>query len=94
MMTIYKLSWGGGGNPNQHRYFNAQYATDAAVRFSERVLEFDRDPNISAAWVHLERRPDSVYPEGMYLLAWTKTSDERPTKHGAIMEADAIAGLT
>ncbi len=85
MTTIYKLTWGAGGHIQQQvRFFHATHAADAAVRFSERVLEMDRHPDISAAYASLERLPDSIYPKGLHLLAWTKTSDERPTVEGEL----------
>jgi hypothetical protein len=90
MTTIYKLTWGAGGHiPEQSRYFDPSHATDACVRFSERVLEMDRNPAISAAYASLSRLPDSIYPEGMHLISWTKTSDERPTIEGALTPSDA-----
>lgn len=90
MTTIYKLTWGAAGHvPEQTRYFGPTHATDAAIRFSERVIEMDRNPKISAAYASLERLPDSVHPEGMHLIAWTKTSDERPTVEGGLTPAEA-----
>lgn len=91
-MTIYKLSWGGGPNPNEERFFRPEHSTDAAVKFSERVSEMDRDPNLSAAWVHLSRLPDSIYPQGMGLITWTKTSGERPTRAGFLTAEEAVHG--
>lgn len=92
MTTIYKLTWGAGGHIQQQvRFFNPNYFSDAAVRFSERVLEMDRNPDISAAYASLERMPDSIYPKGLSLLAWTKTSDERPTVEGEL-SAEAAMG--
>lgn len=93
MMTIYKLTWGAGGHvPKTVRFFEAMQGNDAAVRFSERVLELDHNPVISGAYVHLERLPDSIYPKGMWILGWTKTSNERPTAEGAKTEAEAREG--
>lgn len=84
MPTIYELSWGASGHiPEQRRYFPPDRQTDAVVRLSERVLEMDRNPEIWAAWAALKRLPDSINPEGMTLVHWTKTSDERPTDEGS-----------
>jgi hypothetical protein len=83
MMTTYELTWGCNGKPTQTRYFDQFEQCDAVVRLSERVLEMDRDPEIYAAYASLKRLPDSIYPEGECLVAWTKTSDERPTAEGA-----------
>ena len=92
-MTIYKLSWSGvGGEPNRERFFRPEHLPDAAVRFSERVLELDRNPNVSAAWVHLDRLPDSIHPQGAGVLAWTKCSDERETRAGFLTDEEAVHG--
>jgi hypothetical protein len=78
-MTRYELTWGASGvvEPSQKRMFDAPYGNDAIVRFSERVVELDRDARVSAGWVHLNR----LSPDG-HIAAWTKTSDECPTKEG------------
>ena len=83
--TIYKLTHGNGlGEKAEPRYFNVFSSNDASTRFAEQVVEYDKDPKVSAAWVHLERLPDRIYPEGQFILAWTKTSDERPTEEGSL----------
>jgi hypothetical protein len=83
--TIFELSSGGrDGEQTPTRYFGPCDMADAAVRFSERVIDLDRDPEVSGAWVHLKRLPDSVYPEGQWLVSWTKVSNERPTIEGAL----------
>ena len=79
--TIYKLSWGGGVDTGI-RYFDVNHQCDAYVRLAEHITALDQSPTLSAAWVHLERLPDTVFPEGMGLVNWTKTSDERPTSDG------------
>lgn len=78
-MTEYHLTWGAMGvvEPSQKRVFFAPYGNDAIVRFAERVVELDRDPRVSAGWVHLNR----VSPDG-HIAAWTKTSNESPTSEG------------
>jgi hypothetical protein len=82
--TIYKLTHGNGlGEKAEPRYFSV-FFDDAATRFAEQVVKYDKDPEISAAWVHLDRLPDSIYPEGSHILGWTKTSDERPTEEGSL----------
>lgn len=89
--TIYKLTWGAAGHvPEQTLYFHCTHAADVAVRFAERVLEMDRNPAIGGAHASVERLPDSVYPAGMHLLGWTKTSNERPTVEGATLPSLAL----
>lgn len=78
MKTVYELVWGSDRAPEQRRYFEPTRHTDAVVRLSERVIEMDRDPNVSAAYASLRQ-----LPEGNTLAAWTKTSDERPTDEGS-----------
>lgn len=80
-MTIYELS-SSDGEPT--RYFGPSEHTDACVRASERILDLDRDASVGGGYVHLKRLPDSIYPDGVTLLAWTKTSNERPTLMGAV----------
>jgi hypothetical protein len=80
-MTIWKLSWGS-GPINETRYFPTHKNNDVLVMFAHKVQMFDGDPTVSAAWVHFGRCPDSVYPDGMTLAAWTKTSDECATVAG------------
>lgn len=92
MITIYELSWGAGGHiREQRRYFRPENQTDAVVRLAERVLEMDRNPAIFAAWATLKRLPDSIYPEGLTLVSWTKTSDERPTEEGSMTNPCALS---
>lgn len=83
-MTQYELTWGNQRDKAQTRLFDPHEQCDAAVRLSERILEMDRDPTLSAAWAALKRLPDSFYPEGLCLISWTKTSDERPTAEGRV----------
>jgi len=89
--TIFELSSGGrDGEQVPTRYFGPCDMADACVRFSERVLDLDRDPSVGGAWVHLKRLPDSVYLQGMWLASWTKVSNERPTIEGAL-SPEAVA---
>lgn len=81
-MTKYELSWGNQRDAAQTRIFEPFEQCDAAVRLAERIVEMDRDATLSCAWAHLLRLPDSIYPEGLCLVSWTKTSDERPTSEG------------
>ncbi|BCH11922.1 hypothetical protein MesoLj131c_61800 [Mesorhizobium sp. 131-3-5] len=80
--TIFALTWGSSDVPKATLYFTPDHQTDAVVRLAERVLELDKAP-ANAAFASLSRLPDSVYPEGLQLVAWTKTSDERPTDEGS-----------
>ncbi|MGJ0505589.1 MAG: hypothetical protein ACR652_00355 [Methylocystis sp.] len=80
-MTLYELTWASDGFGGAPRYFTFDRQSDAAVRLAERICELDRGA-ASGAWVILKRLPDTVYPQGMTLVAWTKTSDERPTHAG------------
>ena len=90
-VTVYKLTWGAGGHvPETVRYFGPTDGTDVAVRFAERVVALDGNPSIGGAYVHLQRLPDSIYPKGMCLLAWTKTSNERATRDGYPTEHEAV----
>lgn len=84
--TIYEISSGGNGGEKDtpSRYFGPSNMADACVKFSERVIELDRDPTVGAAWVHFKRLPDGIYPEGQFLVGWTKVSNERPTPDGAL----------
>lgn len=84
--SVLELRWGGGHAAEQRRFFGQSNMCDAVVRLSERVLELDRDPAISAAFASLRRvRADGS--DGLYggdgLVNWTKCSDERPTSEGA-----------
>jgi hypothetical protein len=84
-ITIFELSSGGrDGEKTPTRYFGPCDMADACVRFSERVMDLDGDPKVGGAWVHLKRLPDSIYPEGQTLVAWTKVSNERPTSEGML----------
>lgn len=84
MKTIYELTYGSNSGTGEARYFDPFEQSDAAVRTAERILELDRDEAVWAGWVHLKRLPDSIYPEGMTLISWTKTSNERPTAEGRL----------
>ncbi len=80
-MTVYELSFGGDSNRGT-LFFPAIYLNDAITKFSEKVVEFDRDPKVRAAWVHLKRLADNIIQEDTSFAGWTKTSDERPTYEG------------
>ena len=80
--TIYELTYGSNCGTGEPRYFDPFEQCDAAVRTAERIIELDRDDSVWAGWVHLKRLPDSIYPEGLCLIAWTKCSNERPTSEG------------
>lgn len=81
-VTMYELTWGAAGvvEPAQCRLFRHEHQADAAVRFSERVIELDSNPKVWAGWVHLKQCDPGAEPR--HMLAWTKTSDERPTVEG------------
>lgn len=80
-MTIYQLSWGSSDLSEQTRYFGASYETDANYRAAQRIIELDTALAF-AAYVTLRRMPDEHMPNGQTLIAWTKTSNERPTIDG------------
>lgn len=83
--TIYELTSSGiNGIPSPARYFGPADQSSACVRFAEEVVKADQDISVGAAWVCLKRLPDSIYPDGLPLLFWTKTSDESSTKEGAL----------
>ena len=87
---VFKLSWGDNGHPNSERFFPGSLLNDAAVGFSTQVMRLDSDPQVCAAWVRLEVVPDSLLPRGQHMLAWTKTSNERPTSLGYATEEEAL----
>lgn len=90
MITIFKLTWAGyEGVPEQSLYFKPFELSDAAVRFSQRLVELDNDENVSAAYVNLSRLPDNIYPNGIDIFAWTKMSNEHPVAVGYTTEAEA-----
>lgn len=74
----FMVSWGSVHGTDSRR-FDAFENNDAVTRFAERVLELDRDPLVSAGWVHLHQVDGE---EERHLIGWTKTSDERPTSEG------------
>ncbi|TJV51168.1 MAG: N-acetylmuramidase family protein [Mesorhizobium sp.] len=80
--TVYALTWGSSDIPKETRYFTFDHQSDAVARLAIAVLALDQAP-ANAAYASLSRLPDSVYPDGMPLVAWTKTSDERPTDEGS-----------
>lgn len=83
-MTRMKVSWGAFGvvEPAQARLFGSSAWNDATTQFANRVVELDRDPKVSAAWVRLEMiGPNGVHEPKAY---WTKTSDETPTTEGEV----------
>lgn len=84
MKTIYELTFGSNTGTGAARYFDPFEQCDSAVRTAERILELDRDESVWAGWVHLKRLPDSIYPEGLTLISWTKCSNERPTSEGRL----------
>lgn len=84
MKTIYELTYGSNTGAGEPRYFDPFEQCDAAVRTAERILELDRDDSVWGGWVHLKRLPDSIYPEGLCLISWTKCSNERPTSEGRL----------
>lgn len=76
---LYRLAYGG-PNP-ETRDFPVAKMNDAVTRFSDKVIELDRNPDVHAAWVTITL----ILPENqMTLLAWTKTSDECPTIEGEL----------
>lgn len=81
MITIYELSWSSSGGAPQKRLFRPYEQNDAVTRLAEKIIELNQAP-ACAAHVALRRLPDFTYPEGLTLVAWTKTSDERPTSDG------------
>ena len=80
--TIFEVSYGSDGKDSAVRYFGPFYFSDACLRAAEQIMRLDQDETVWAAWVHLKRLPDSIRPKGEHILAWTKTSNERPTHDG------------
>ncbi|PQM29391.1 hypothetical protein CVO77_00175 [Sphingopyxis lindanitolerans] len=85
-MTYYELTYGANGEATTTLRFNAFHYTDAVTRMSEAVVRLDADPNQWAAHVSLKRLADEAGPE-IQLVAWTKTSNERPTIEGDRIDA-------
>lgn len=83
MITIYELAWGSADIAPQRRYFRPYEGNDAMTRLAEKIVELDKAP-ARTAFVRLFRLPDFAYPEGIVLVAWTKTSAERPTSEGEL----------
>lgn len=81
-MTTYELTYGANGEATTVLHFDAFHYTDAITRFAEAVVRLDADPEQWAAHAALKRLPDEVLPDGQSLVAWTKTSNERPTIEG------------
>lgn len=71
------LSWTGRDQRPVRLAFASHQQNDAFVRFSERVVELDRDPHFDGAYVRLEREGNSTA-----FAHWTKTSNESPTAEG------------
>lgn len=89
-MTRFQLTWGAAGVVDpQCRHFPAVEGNDAVTRFAEKVVELDRNPAVSAGWVRLEQLPAEAVP-GRFIVAWTKTSDERSTSEGADAAPEAV----
>lgn len=88
--TIYRVRWGNGLGVLETRYFRPEHATDAAMMFGQAILRMEQSAS-SACYVGLKRLPDSVYPEGLDLAHWTKTSDERPPHIGFATLDEALA---
>lgn len=77
-MTYYELSWGSNMLPKASRYFDNCDLNDAITMFAAQVQASDRLAELHSAWVSLRRSH-----EPMPYLAWTKTSNERPTREGS-----------
>lgn len=81
-MTTYELTYGANGEATTKLRFDAFHYTDAITRFAESVVRLDADPNQWAAHAALKRLADECSAEDQILVAWTKTSNERPTVDG------------
>lgn len=77
MTTYYELAWGNNMLAHACRYFDQDSLNDAITMFCGQVQTADRIPELHSAWVSL-RRSHEAQP----YLAWTKTSNERPTRGG------------
>lgn len=86
--TIFELKHGSNRNPDTIRYFGPTHLSDACTRFAEAVQAMDKDKETTAGYATISRLPDSIYPDGLGLVAWTKTSDERETEAGALSPND------
>lgn len=86
--TIFEVSLGSNVSDTEMRYFGPTELPDAAVAFSEAVVFMDAIDEYQSAWVALKRLPDSIYPEGVHILHWTKVSNERPHSLGALSPDD------
>lgn len=80
-MTKYELTYGANGEETTALLFDAFHYTDAVTRFAKAVVRLDGDPDRWAAHASLKRLADEAGPESC-LVAWTKTSNERPTSEG------------
>jgi hypothetical protein len=85
MNVTIKLEWGSANGPGS-RYFNVGNINDAVTRAAAKVVELDKDPTLSAAFVRL------TYTDGQHIFGWTKTSDERPTREGVETAEEAAKG--
>lgn len=92
-ITIFEVTSGGSSAYEQKRYFTPSQYTDAAQLFAEQLLKLDADVTCGGAYVMVKRLPDSVYPEGQTLLAWTKVSNERPMAPGTLTPGEILDAL-
>lgn len=74
--TVFELTCGCAIAPERVRYFGPTESNDAAQRFAEHVASLARNEGVTAAYVILKRLPDSINPEGVTLMAWTKVGGE------------------
>lgn len=75
MKQIYKLEIGGTTYKAATLYFNSH--NSAVTRAAEAIYAMDQDVSCGCGYVHL-----FDYITGNHLIAWTKTSNERPTEYG------------
>ncbi len=88
--TVYALIWGSDRQVEEEtRFFTVSQYVDAVVRFSERVVDLDRDPDVHGAYVHLVQLASSGIPEDRQHACWTKCSNEGPTTDGYATEEEA-----
>lgn len=81
-----ELSFGSDKHKTETLFFKPQHFNDAVTVFSNKVVELDGDDDVSAAWVRLIGLPDAVNAEVRHIAAWTKTSNERITFTGSLVE--------
>jgi hypothetical protein len=75
-LITYELVFSGATDMLERKHFSGSACNEAITVAAAKITEYNKNPNITSAYVVLSRLPDAVSSAGRNILSWTKPYGE------------------